>query len=212
MTIRFTRRAALLLPLVVAACGDDEPAPVPVRHDFAPLRYGYLSPISLNVQRVEMGEGFVPPTGDEEVIGDSPVNPAETLFAMARDRLKPVAPTGVATFRILNTSIIRHRDVMNGELAVRVDVSDADGANTGFAVAHVTATHTGPVPDLTAVIYDMMKSMMDNMNVELEYQLRNKLRPWVVDAPAEPPPPAAPPPVDPSALPPPPPSPPPPPA
>jgi hypothetical protein len=38
----------------------------------------------------------------------------------------------------------------------------------------------------------MMKSMMDNMNVELEYQLRNKLKSWLVDAPAEATPPAVP--------------------
>jgi len=34
--------------------------------------------------------------------------------------------------------------------------------------------------------------MMDDMNVELEYQLRNKLRSWIVDPPAEPPPTAQP--------------------
>jgi hypothetical protein len=77
-------------------------------------------------------------------------------------------------------------------LAVRVDVRDDDGTNTGFAEARVSAKHTGPVADQRAVLYDMMKSMMDNMNVELEYQLRNKLKSWLVDAPAEATPPAVP--------------------
>ena len=180
---RLTRRAALFLPLLLVSCGDDdEPAPV-LRHDYPPLRYGYLPPINLNVERIEMAEGFVPPSGDEEIIGTSPVDPAETLFAMARDRLKTVAQSGTATFRIVTTSITRHHDTLNGVLAVRVDVHDADGANSGYAEARVTATHSGPIPDPRSAVYDMLKSMMDDMNVELEYQLRNKLRAWVVDPP-----------------------------
>src|ERR1035438_3578157 len=100
MTLRLTRRAALCLPLLLASCGDDD-APAPVaRRDFPPLRYGYLPVISLNVQRVETAEGFVPPSDGDEVSGLSPVNLGDTLFAMARDRLKPVATSGVATFRI----------------------------------------------------------------------------------------------------------------
>jgi hypothetical protein len=198
-----TRRLAFLLPLWLASCGDDD-APAPsVRRDFPPLRYAYLPPISLNVQRVEMAGDFVPPTGDDE-IGDPSM--AETLYAMARDRLKPVANSGIATFSIRAASINRHRDTLNGVLLVRVSVRDADDTNTGFAEARVTATKTGPIPDPRAAAYDMFRSMMDNMNVELEFQLRNKLRPWIVNAPAE-----APQPVDPSVkLPPPPPEPPPP--
>lgn len=187
MMLRMPRRAALLLPLLLVSCGDnDVPAPA-IRRDFPPLRYGYLPPIKLNVEHVEMAEGFVSPSGDEEIIGTSPVNPVETLFATARDRLKPVGPGGVAMFRIVTTSIIRHRDTLNGVLAVRLDVHDAENTNSGYAEARVTANHSGPIPDPRAAVYEMLKSMMDDMNVELEYQLRNKLRSWVVDTQAEPP-------------------------
>ena len=68
---------------------------------------------------------------------------------------------------------------MNGTLAVRLDVHNGDDTNSGFAEARVTATHSGPIADQRAVVYDMLKSMMSDMNVELEYQLRNKLKAWV---------------------------------
>jgi hypothetical protein len=205
MPFRLARRAVLALPSWLAACGDDVPAPV-VRRDFPPPRYGYLPPIPLNVERVQMAEGFIPPSGDDEVSGSSPADFAETLFAMARDRLKPVATSGTATFHILRASVVRHRDTLSGVLEVRLDVSDADGANTGFATARVTADHSGRITDQPAAVYDMLKSMMDDMNVELEYQIRNKLRSWVVDTPAAPAPVTEPPPVpaDPSVIPPPP--------
>jgi hypothetical protein len=186
MPLRLVRRTVLALPLLLAACGDDDaPAPV-IRRGFPPLRYGYLPPIPLNVERVQMAEGFIPPSGDDEVGGSSPVDFAETLFAMARDRLKPVAPSGTATFRILKASVVRHRDTLSGVLEVRLDVSDADGTSTGFAEARATAAHSGPISDQRAAVYDMLKSMMDDMNVELEYQIRNKLRAWVVDTTATP--------------------------
>jgi len=185
MPSHLTRRAALLLPLLLGACGDADEAPAQ-RRDFPPLRYGYLPPIRLNVQRMESAEGFVRPSGGDEIIGASPIDPAETLFAMGRDRLKPVAQSGTATFSIVTTSVTRQRDTLNGVLAVRLDVRDADGTNSGYAEARVTATHSGPIKDQPAAVYDLLKSMMFDMNVELEYQLRNKLKAWVVDTPAEP--------------------------
>ncbi len=177
---RLTRRFTLLLPLLLAACGGDEEVPAPEPSgDFPPLRYGYLPPIKLNVQRLETVRDFTLPTGEDEMIGASPVNPIETLNAMARDRLMPVAQSGTATFRVITASIMKHRDTLNGVLAVRLDVKDGD--NTGYVVARVTANHTGKITGPRAAVYDLLKTMMFQMNVELEYQLRNKLKPWVVN-------------------------------
>jgi hypothetical protein len=228
MSLRLGRRTALLLPLLLAACGGEEEAAAPEpAGDFPPLRYGYLPPIKLNVQRMETARGFVLPTGEDEMIRLSPVDPVETLYAMARDRLQPVAQSGTATFRVVTTSVTRHHDTLNGVLAVRLDVRDGD--NTGFVVARVTANHSGTLTRPRAAVYDLLKTMMFQMNVELEYQLRNKLKAWVVnpepapasqpqpapqpppanppeppapEAPPEPPPPAAPEPPPPAEMPP----------
>jgi hypothetical protein len=177
-----TRRLILLLPLLLASCGgdDDEGDNGPVSHrEFPPLRYGYLPPIPLNVRRVDIDEGFTPPEGDNEISGDSPVSPAATLFAMARDRLKPVGSEGKAVFHILAASITRHDRGIDGMLDVRLDIQNADGHDSGYAEARVTATRSGSIPDQRAAAYDMLKSMMNDMNVEFEYQIRKRLRTWV---------------------------------
>ncbi|MSP00345.1 MAG: hypothetical protein EXR07_04735 [Acetobacteraceae bacterium] len=198
-----SRRAALFLPPLLAACGGDEPSRPPPRGNFPPLRYGFLPPIGLNVQRVEMAEGFIRPAGDGELSDGSA---AETLFAMARDRLKPVAPNGTAMFRIVTASIARRRDTLNGTLAVRLDVRNEDGTSSGYAEARVNAEKTGPISDQRTAAHEMLKALMDDMNVELEFQIRSKLRAWIVEPPVEPVPPA---PINPSVkIPPPPPAPP----
>ena len=180
MRQRLARRALLLMPLLLAGCGGDEETPVAeAGGDFPPLRYGYLPPIKLGVQRLETARGFVLPTGEDEMIGLSPVSPLETLYAMARDRLQPVAQSGTATFHVVTASITKQHDTLNGVLAVRLDVRDGD--SNGYVVARVTATRSAKNASRRAAVYDLLKSMMSQMNVELEYQIRNKLKAWVVN-------------------------------
>ena len=53
----FGRRGFVLLPLLASGCGGDAPA----RTSFAPLTYGYLVPLRLNVATIE--EAAPPPPG-----------------------------------------------------------------------------------------------------------------------------------------------------
>ena len=175
-----TRRAMVLSPVLLAACGGDPEPPRPSRGSFPPLRYGYLPPLNLNIQRLAMAEGFVPPAGEAEVSPFAPVSVVDTLFAMARDRLKPAGTGGLGTFRIQTASITRRGGTLNGALAVRLDLRDAEESRTGFVEARATAAKTG-IPDQRAALYDMLKSLMDEMNVELEYQIKRELRGWLVE-------------------------------
>jgi hypothetical protein len=59
-------------------------------------------------------------------------------------------------------------------------------------VARATADHSGEITSQRAAVYDLLKTMMFQMNVELEYQIRNKLKAWVVDNQAAPAPQAQP--------------------
>ena len=87
-------------------------------------------------------------------------------------------------------------------MALRVDVMTADGTKAGFAEARVSRSRTGLGRNLQGPLYDITKQMLDDMNVELEYQLRLSLRDYMQTAAPAP----APAPVQQQDLPPPPPA------
>lgn len=177
-----TRRFMLLLPLGIAACGGAE-EPI-----FDPLRYNYLPPIQLNVASVAIERRFVPSGVAPDVSLQDPVPPVEALAAMANDRLQAFGTANRAVFAILDASLTRMGDVITGSMAVTLAVLDDNGTQLGFAEARVESRHTGRVSNLRPVLYEMTKSMMNDMNIEFEYQIRHNLRNWLTDgaAPAMP--------------------------
>jgi hypothetical protein len=176
-----TRRLALLLPFALTACGDDEESDDTA---FAPLRYGYLPPIQLNVASIEIQQRFIPGGVAPDVSASDPAPPVQVLHDMGQDRLQAFGISGKAVFAILNAALTRVDDVIRGEMAVSLTIYNNDGVQQGFAEAHVDRTHTGDVKGLRRVLYDMTKAMMDDMNVEFEYQVRHNLKPFLTTATA----------------------------
>ena len=174
-----TRRSALLLPLVLAACGGEE------ERVFEPLRYNYLPPIQLNVASIAVEQRFVPSGIDPDVSGMDPVPPIEALKAMANDRLQAFGTSNKAVFAILDGSLVRQDDGVNGSMAVSLTIFDDNGTQLGFAEARVQSRRTGVSGNLRPVLYDMTKAMMSDMNVEFEYQLRHNLKDYLT-SPAAP--------------------------
>ncbi len=182
------RRAAcclvLALPLLAAACAYDE-APPPAQ-DVSPLRYDYLTPLDLNVASIEIGSNFIPaPDGPT---AQSPVSPVEVLEQMARDRLRADGSSGRAVFVVDDASIVPVPGGLSGTMAVHLDVLTSDGTRGGYAEARVSQLYTGPTSDIRAVDYDLIKQMMDRMNVEFEFQVKRTLRDWLQQVQTAPPP------------------------
>ena len=175
---RLTRRFVLLLPLAVAACGGSE-EPV-----FEPLRYNYLPPIQLNVASIAIEQHFVPSGVPPDVSNHDPVPPVDALKAMGNDRLQAFGTANRAVFAIEDASLTRDGDVVLGSMAVSLTIVDDNGTQLGFAQARVQSRHTGQIDDLRAVLYDMTKSMMSDMNVEFEFQIRHSLRDWITSSAA----------------------------
>lgn len=180
--ILVSRRAILALPLFLAACGDDEPPEA--ANAFPPLRYDYLPPLQLNVLSIEVQQRFIPSGVPPDVSAYDPVPPVDALKAMANDRLQALGTANKAVFAITDATLSRVNDVIRGSMAVSLTIYNADNEQGGYASAAIERSHTGQVTDLGQALYDMTKHMMDDMNVEFEYQVRRNLKDWLTTATA----------------------------
>ena len=183
MTARgLTRRASLLLPFILAACGGSE------RQEFPTLRYTYLPPFRLNVGNIQIDQRFVPSGVPPDVSQLDPDPPLDALRQMAQDRLAAVGTVNTAVFSITNASLTKRDDVITGQMTVQLSIIAPDGERLGFALAQVSRQHTGHIDDLRETLYDMTKAMMESMNTEFQYQLQRNLPQWLVTTSALPPP------------------------
>jgi len=172
------RRAFLLVPLLpaflVSACGDDPPAAV-----YPPPSYDYLTKIRLNVGRVDIDDSWAPRGAARRVEQLAPVTPREALRRMAEDRLVAGGTTGRAVFVIEDASIIRGPRNYEATLAVRLDMADDAGNRIGQATARVVQVRAIRGETERAVrddLYAFVRELMNDMNVEFEYQMRRALR------------------------------------
>ncbi len=172
---------ALSLPclLALSGCGGDEPPPA---ESYAPLHYEYLKQLRLNVASVDVVDHSAP-AGSRDMTAQDPVSPGQVLAQMGRDRLYAAGTAGRAVFTV-DTATIRQGEggALNGELGVHVAVFNDAGQQMAYAEARVTRQHVpGSDPEnLRNNLYDMTRQMMDDMNVELEYQVRRSMRGWLV--------------------------------
>ena len=181
MSVSLSRRAALLLPLLLAACGGEAPAPV----SYTPLDYSYLPPLQLNVARVEVEQHFIPSGQPPSVNQYDPVSPTAALRRMAVERLKPFGSAGRAVFVIENASLVQDGDTITGTFTVRLEIYTSAGTRAAFAEATVSRQRVGEVHNLSETLYLLTRQLMDRMNVELEYQIRRSLGDWLVPPGAE---------------------------
>ncbi|MBW8270652.1 hypothetical protein [Caldovatus aquaticus] len=197
-----------LLALGTAGCAvEDETGPVVAFGP--PPSYAHLTPLRLDVASIEIGPPPGGPAGT--VMGPAPVAPAEAMATMARERLIPAGSSGAGRFTVLEAVLVRSPlpggvFAPGGErlicsLRCRLDLVAAEDGRSGFVEAQARRVLTAPgqtSPARRSAAADrVVRSAMDVMNVELEYQIRRNLRDWLlVSLPpgvAPPPPPMAPP-------------------
>ncbi len=175
--------------LLLAACGEE---PVPEPEVFPPLTYGYLTKLRLNVAHIDIDDTWTPSLGaGEHVESLSPVQPLTALGQMARDRLVASGTSGDARFIIEDASIIAGPGRLDGALAVRLEVTGPEG-RTAEAEARVARSRPGGPGDPDGgrgAAYQLTKNMMDDLNVELEYQVRKHLRDFLLSTSSSEPPP-----------------------
>ena len=189
------RRALLTLPwlgvALLAACVEATPAST----DFRPLNFDYLTKLRLSVAIIDVENAAVPKTiaGGQHVEALAPVQPADALRQMAQERLIPAGGGGRAVFVIDDASIIQTANRFEGNLQVHLDIGTADGTNSGYAEARVSRTRTivdDSADAARAALYELVRQMMDDMNVEFEFQVRRSLRDYLQSGSETAPPPA----------------------
>jgi hypothetical protein len=187
------RRALLAAPALLAACAAETEGP-----PLAPLVEGYahLTPLRLNVREITVEQPGLGP--GRRVDAPAPVNPAEEMERMARERFFPGGLDGRATFSIEAASLVRERLSEGGlftrgeervsvVLRGRLEVQGGLGGPSGFASAEVRRSTTGPTDGSEASrAATLVRRAMEDMNVEIEFQIRRSLRGVLVTAPSGP--------------------------
>lgn len=175
-----SRRSALLLPLAFAACGPTEP------ETYDPLSWDYLPPIPLNVGTIEVEQRFFPSGFSPDVTAQAPVKPVEALRTMASDRLRSFGTKDKAVFVIQDASLTRRDGSIVANLAVTLTILREGGERAGYVEARVSRREQGGSGSLRYNLYQTVKSMMDQMNVELEFQVRRNLKDYLTEPTAAP--------------------------
>lgn len=193
------RRSVLALPAALAACAAPPPAP---RVDGPPIAYTHLTPIRLDVQRIDIEERM-PIPGPNDVGRDLQPSPAEAVRIMGRDRLGAFGTEHRARFSVTRAQILRTRPQTRGgvftsdpgerldcQLTARVDILDGNDRRLGFAEA--SAERSLSVESTNAArragAETLLRQAMFDLNTEFEFQIRRALRPYLVEGnPAAPP-------------------------
>ena len=179
------RRAVLLLALPAAACAvapDRSSTP----QAYPPLDFSYLLPLRLNVASIEIAQRFVPSGQPPDVSALDPIQPVAALRQMAEQRLKADGTAGRAAFLINDASMLRLGDMLTSTMSVELDIIAPDNTRAGYAQATVVRQRTGITGDLPAVLYQFTREMLDQMNIEFEYQVRRSLANWLLPSGALP--------------------------
>jgi len=175
-----SRRSALLLPLAFAACGPSEP------DVYEPLSWDYLPPIPLKVALVEVEQRFFPSGMSPDVTPQAPIKPVEALRTMASNRLRSFGTQDKAVFVIQDASLTRRDGTIVANLGVTLTIYREGGERAGYVEARVSRREQGGSGSLRYNLYQTVKSMMDQMNVELEFQIRRNLKDYLTEPTAAP--------------------------
>jgi hypothetical protein len=173
------------LPLGLAACGGGS-APPPL--SFPPLSYSYLPPITLKVARIDVRDEYLPGPEAAQLISNDPEAPALALESMARARLVADGSPGAATFVVRRASLHEVNGMLEGAMDVQVNIRTSNGQRVAFAQASVSRSETAPPrnasPDrLHAALYNLTKDLMNDMNVQFQYQIQKSLSDWLAYPP-----------------------------
>ncbi|CAI3939944.1 unnamed protein product [Commensalibacter papalotli (ex Botero et al. 2024)] len=176
--------SALLLvtPIIgLTACSHDDPK------TFAPLTYDYLTPIFLNVSQMDVQNLSQNQQYNRDVTNLSPILPATALQNMANTRFQARGSSGKGVFTINRASLQEQgHNGIYGQMDATLSIYNNN--NQKVASVQASVNHTYDIDSSKGAasskgnLYDATQKLMQDMNVELEFQIRKHLGNWIVDA------------------------------
>ncbi|MCX5620324.1 MULTISPECIES: hypothetical protein [Bombella] len=175
--MRFWPCMALLCGLAfLSGCASDDG-----HETFPKTDYSYLPPLNLNVGQIAINNQVQP--GYDDLTERSPDDPAQDLQLMAHQRLHTTGTSGTAQFIVTQAEMTKSHHSFSGTYGVKLTVDDPTHQRHGFITARVHRTiEASHSYSLERNLHTLNAALMDDMNVELEYQIRNHLASWLTDA------------------------------
>lgn len=191
----FRKAAASAALLLLAACTVAAPS-----QQFPDLTYSHLEPIRLDVARVDIVDEYRPPLTAPNVDHRAPVPPAQAARNWASDRLI-VSGGGArrAVFTIQEAPIIEteldrttglrgaftkdQSERYDATVAVRLEIFNPGGRRAGIATALAkrgrTVAEDVSLNDRRQLWFDMTEGLMEDLNREMENNIRVFLSDYV---------------------------------
>jgi len=187
----------LLASAALAACSSPPPRP-----RFPELTYGHLGLFTFDVERIEIVSEYKASFGSPNVEHMFPTPPEQTLRRWAQDRLAATGKPGryarfvIQDAKVTESQLPRTAGVRgafttdqtqryDGTLSAVLEIRE-ERANYRAGTASAWATRARTVPegitinDREKVWFDLVESMMNDINAELDRQIRANLAQFVV--------------------------------
>lgn len=186
----------LIIAAVVGGCQATPPG-----HRFPELTYGHLGTIPLDVARVDIVDEYQEPLRPPNVDHLFPTPPERAMRRWATDRLVATGtPDRYARFviqdaRVIETELPRTRGIRGAfttdqtqrydlTLSAAIEIREERGNyRSGYATASTSRSRTVAeditVNDREKIWFEMLEQAMNDLNAELERQIRGNLTRFV---------------------------------
>lgn len=155
----------------------------PSQEHFNTPSYTYLPQLYLKVAQVKVHDKS---KGSSSLVTNTPYPIDSRAITMAEQRLKPRAGAGEANFTVENVEVTKNSRVYSATLKIQLQCENPDmnASSTMTAFVKDDVTRTNGASE-AKTLNDLASKIMDDMNVEIEYQLRNKMPQWLTNAAGE---------------------------
>jgi hypothetical protein len=168
-------------------------------NEFADLRYNHLPPIRLDAVRIDVVEQYKSVGARPYVEHEFPHRPAALAARWADDRLKAVGTGNLVRFTILKGSVVEvplartggvkgvftidQSEQYDGTLSVRIEIIGPGGRQLAYVASTATVSRSVPeditLADREKVWFRLTESMMNELNVSLERQIKQHFKAWL---------------------------------